>query len=85
MRRLDHGGAYRVELDAAHDGQQVAFALHQAGLEASLPQRTEAPVPEVGSACLPPAGLPLIAHVPFFPFFRPRHPAKGLDWKMAHR
>jgi hypothetical protein len=47
LRRLDHGGAYRVELDAAHDGQQVAFALHQAGLEASLPQRAAALVPEV--------------------------------------
>lgn len=37
LRRLDHGGTHGVEFDIAHDGQQVAFALHQAGLEAPLP------------------------------------------------
>jgi hypothetical protein len=30
-----------------NDAQQVAFTLHQAGLEASLPQGAAAPVPEV--------------------------------------
>lgn len=37
LRRLDHGGTHGVEFDIAHDGQQVAFALHQTGLEAPLP------------------------------------------------
>jgi hypothetical protein len=47
LRQLDHGGAYRVEPDAADDGQQVALALHHAGLEAALPQRAAVPVPDV--------------------------------------
>ena len=44
LRLLDHGGAYRVELDVAHDSQQVALTLHRTRLEASLPQRAAAPV-----------------------------------------
>lgn len=47
LRFIDHGGAYRVELDVAHNRQQVALALHEAGFEPSLPKRPASVMPEV--------------------------------------
>lgn len=47
LRTLDHRGPYRVEFDMAIDGEQVAFAVDQAGLESTLQQRARPAMPAV--------------------------------------
>lgn len=68
-----HGGPDRIELDVTMDDEQVALRAHQAGLEASLPQRPGTPMLAIEGRHVRPAGpstegkgtlTPVLAQVP---------------------